>query len=106
MRSGGGGPTEQLILETGLPVQRLLFCVHFKESTWVGSGVVHLALFDMPNSNRFDILLILIFPKISLSISISISIFSKMSLSISISIFSKMSLSMSISISISISIFS
>ena len=99
MRSGGG-PTEQLILKTGLPVQRLLFCVHFKESTWVGSGVVHLALFDMPNSNRFDILSISIFFKISLSISISISIFSKMSLSISISIsiFSKISLSISISI--------
>ena len=44
------------------------------------------ALFDMPNSNRFDIL--------------SISIFSEISLSISISIFSKISLSISISISI------
>ena len=57
-----------------------------------------LGLFDMPNSNRFDILSISIFSKISLSISISI--FSKTSLSISISIFTKISLSISISISI------
>ena len=34
-----------------------------------------LALFDMPNLNRFDILLISIFCKITISISISISIF-------------------------------
>ena len=73
-----------------------------------------LALFDMPNSNRFDILSISIFSEISLSISISISIFSKISLSISISIsiYSRTALSISISISIfsrialSISIFS
>ena len=45
-----------------------------------------LALFDMPNLNRFDILSISIFCKIALSISISISIFSKMTVSISISI--------------------
>ena len=43
-----------------------------------------LALFDMPNSNRFDILSISIFCKIDLSISISI--FSKITISISISI--------------------
>ena len=49
----------------------------------------HLALFDMPNLNRFDILSISIFCKIALSISLSISIFSKLSLSISISIFFK-----------------
>ena len=34
--------------------------------------VVDVALFDMPNSNRFNILAISIFSKISLSISISI----------------------------------
>ena len=45
-----------------------------------------LALFDMPNLNRFDILSISIFYKIALSISISISIFSKITISISISI--------------------
>ena len=44
------------------------------------------ALFDMPNLNRFDILAISIFCKIALSISISISIFSKITISISISI--------------------
>ena len=43
-----------------------------------------LALFDMPNLNRFDILSILIFCKIALSISISI--FSKITISILISI--------------------
>ena len=60
----------------------------------------HVALFDMPNSNWFDILSISIFSEISLSISISI--FSKISLSISISIsiFSKTSLSISILMSI------
>merc|ERR1719323_815566 len=49
-----------------------------------------LALFDMPNLNRFDILSISIFCKIALSISISISIFFRIALliSISISIFS------------------
>ena len=46
----------------------------------------HIALFDMPNLNRFDILSISIFCKIALSISISISIFSKITISISISI--------------------
>ena len=62
------------------------------------------ALFDMPNSNRFDILSISIFSEISLSISIfseislSIAIFSK--ISFSISIFSRSALSISISISI------
>ena len=45
---------------------------------------VSLALFDMPNLNRFDILSISIFCKIALSISISI--FSKTTISISISI--------------------
>merc|ERR1712117_654265 len=61
-----------------------------------------LALFDMPNLNRFDILSISIFCKIALSISISISIFSKItiSISISISIFFRIALSISISISI------
>ena len=43
------------------------------------------ALFDMPNLNRFNILSISIFCKIALSISISI--FSKITISISISIF-------------------
>ena len=43
---------------------------------------VRIALFDMPNLNRFDILSILIFCKIA--ISISISIFSKITISISI----------------------
>ena len=57
-----------------------------------------LALFDMPNSNRYDILSISIFCKIPLSISISISIYSRKS--ISISIFSRMTMSISISISI------
>ena len=45
-----------------------------------------LALFDMPNLNRFDILSISIFCKIALSITISISIFSKITISISIAI--------------------
>ena len=52
-----------------------------------GKGV---ALFDMPNLNRFDILSISIFCKIALSISI----FSK--ITISISIFSKITISISI----------
>ena len=47
---------------------------------------LQIALFDMPNLNRFDILSISIFCKIALSISISISIFSKITISISISI--------------------
>ena len=75
-------------------------------------AIVRLALFDMPNSNRYNILSISIFCKIplsisiysrkSISISISISIFSRMtmSISISISIFFKLSLSISIPISI------
>ena len=50
------------------------------------SGSYTVALFDMPNLNRFDILSISIFCKIALSISISISIFSKITISISISI--------------------
>ena len=49
-------------------------------------AVQGVALFDMPNLNRFDILSISIFCKIALSISISISIFSKITISISISI--------------------
>ena len=49
-------------------------------------NVEEVALFDMPNLNRFDILSISIFCKIALSISISISIFSKITISISISI--------------------
>ena len=49
-------------------------------------GLESIALFDMPNLNRFDILSISIFCKIALSISISISIFSKITISISISI--------------------
>ena len=48
---------------------------------WNGHQV---ALFDMPNLNRFDILSISIFCKIALSISIPISIFSKITISISI----------------------
>ena len=59
-----------------------------------GIQMLRLALFDMPNSYRFDILSILIFSEISLSISI----FSKISLSISI--FSRKALSILISISI------
>ena len=57
-----------------------------------------IGVFDMPNPNRYDILLLSIFCKIPLSISI----FSRMaiSISISISIFFKLSLSISISISI------
>ena len=60
--------------------------------------MTHLGVFDMPNSNRFDILSISIFCKIALSISI----FSKItiSISISISIFFRIALSISISISI------
>ena len=49
-------------------------------------AILWVALFDMPNLNRFDILSISIFCKIALSISISISIFSKITISISISI--------------------
>ena len=49
-------------------------------------AALRVALFDMPNLNRFDILSISIFCKIALSISISISIFSKITISISISI--------------------
>merc|ERR1712223_139348 len=45
-----------------------------------------IALFDIANLNRFDILSISIFCKIALSISISISIFFRIALSISISI--------------------
>ena len=56
-----------------------------------------IALFDMPNSNRFDILSISIFSEISLSILI----FSKISYLLDIDIFR-----MALSISISISIFS
>ena len=65
--------------------------------------VVEVALFYMPNSNRFNILSISIFSEISLSISI----FSKISLSISISIFSRTALAISIfsRIALSISIF-
>ena len=55
---------------------------------------IHLGVFDMPNSNRYDILSISIFCRIPLSISISISIFSRMA--ISISIFFKLSLLISI----------
>ena len=66
------------------------------------------ALFDMPNYNRYNILSISIFCKIPLSksifsrmsISISITIFSRMTMSIAISIFFKLSLSISIPISI------
>ena len=47
-----------------------------------------LALFNMPNSNRFDILSISIFSEISLSISISIYSKTALSISIWISIFS------------------
>ena len=67
--------------------------------------VLRVALFNMPNSNQFDILSISIFSEIFLSLSISI--FSKISLSISISIFSKISLSITIfsKMTISISIF-
>ena len=46
-------------------------------------GPVSVALFDMPNLNRFDILSISIFCKIALLVSI----FSKITISISISIF-------------------
>ena len=46
------------------------------------SSLSDLALFDMPNLNRFDILSISLFCKIALSISISI--FSKITISISI----------------------
>ena len=60
-----------------------------------------LALFDIPNSNRFDILSISIFSEISLSISI----FSKISFSISISIYSRTSISIFSRIALSISIF-
>ena len=52
----------------------------------VNRHVNHLALFDMPNLNRFDILSISIFCIIALSISISISVFFRIALSISISI--------------------
>ena len=59
-----------------------------------------LALFDMPNSNRFNILSISILYEISLSISISIFSRTALSILISILIFSKISLLISISISI------
>ena len=70
---------------------KLIWCS--LENTWKISFLC-LALFDMPNLNRFDILSISIFCKIALTISISI--FSK--IAISISIFSKITLSISISI--------
>ena len=60
-------------------------CSFFEHCSNKGGGG-QLALFDMPNLNRFDILSISIFCKIALSISISISIFSKITISISISI--------------------
>ena len=68
----------------------------------IDNGGDCVALFDMPNLNRFNILSISIFCKIALSISISILIFSKITISISIliSIFSKMTISILISISI------
>ena len=77
-------------------------CLELTEYVWETIGS-HLALFDMQNSNRFDILSILIFFKISLSIliffiiALSISIFCQIPLSISIF---RMALSISISISI------
>merc|ERR1711923_267599 len=52
----------------------------FISSGLVFEGPLGLALFDMPNLNRFDILSISIFCKIALSISI----FSKITISISI----------------------
>ena len=65
------------------PEERLLwFSRVLSGNLNLGSGAV--ALFDMPNLNRFDILSISIFCKIALSISISISIFSKITISISI----------------------
>ena len=71
------------------------------------SSQLQLALFDMQNSYRFDILSISIFSEISLSISIFYKI--SLSISISISIFSRTALSISIfsriALSISISIF-
>ena len=64
--------------------QKKLF---YKDRIPLHSSVpLNVALFDMPNLNRFDILSISIFCKIALSISISISIFSKITISISISI--------------------
>ena len=62
------------------------------------SGEGGLALFDMPNLNRFDID---IFQNHHINIDIDIDIFGiALSISISISIFSKMTISISISISI------
>ena len=73
------------------------------------SSQLQLALFDMQNSYRFDILSISIFSEISLSISIFYKISLSISISISISIFSRTALSISIfsriALSISISIF-
>merc|ERR1711936_1073990 len=77
------GQLRQLLIQRG------------REDELLGSLLLHslpprlppaLALFDMPNLNRFDILSISIFCKIALSISISLSIFSKITISISISI--------------------
>ena len=64
---------------------KLIWCS--LENNWKISYLC-LALFDMPNLNRFDILSISIFCKIALSISISI--FSKITISILISIFLKL----------------
>ena len=73
---------------TAIHCLHCLHCLHCFHCYVAGSRVYVLcvALFDMPNLNRFDILSISIFCKIALSISISISIFSKITISISISI--------------------
>ena len=67
---------------------------------WLGSASLPclVTLFDMPNSNRFNILLISIFSEISLSISI----FSRTALLITISIFSRIALSIFYRLAISI----
>ena len=101
---------------TGMELRVIILANTFSLSSYEQkcnpTNCIPLALFDMPNSNRYDILSISIFCKIplsisiysrkSISISISISIFSRMtmSISISISIFFKLSLSISIPISI------
>ena len=76
---------QQLLDECSAKAKAATHNTH-RNPTFGPFAVSQLVLFDMPNPNRFDILSILIFSKISLSISISISIFSRMSLSMSISI--------------------
>ena len=68
---------------THIPMKPQICGICMASSSTQSRSERDLALFDMPNLNRFDVLSISIFCKIA----ISISIFSKITISISISIF-------------------